>query len=73
MPPVRSGALSRYAGVTDVHLVPLDTGGVDGALAAGRTLLEAAPSSPTRLALAELAATLVGSPVAARKRRLRRR
>ncbi len=67
------GALSRYAGVTDVHLVPLDTGGVDGALAAGRTLLEAAPSSPTRLALAELAATLVGSPVVARKRRLRRR
>lgn len=66
-------ALARYGGVQDVHLVPLDTAGVDGALAAGRTLVEAAPSSPARLALVELAAGLVGAPTAARKRRLRRR
>jgi len=53
-------ALSRYAGVTDCVLVPLDVAGVDSALAAGRTLAEASPASPARAALASLAAALVG-------------
>ncbi|MCW2571425.1 MAG: hypothetical protein JWO88_1483 [Frankiales bacterium] len=65
-------ALQRYAGVEDVVLVPLDVSGVDGAVAAGRTLTEAAASSPTRLALAELAAALVGVPRQQRRRRLGR-
>jgi len=64
------GALSRYAGVTAPVLVPLDTAGVDGALATGRTLAEAAPHSPVRQALAELAAELAGRQPA-RRRRLR--
>ncbi|MCU1673764.1 MAG: hypothetical protein JWN77_1877 [Frankiales bacterium] len=64
------GALSRYAGVEDIAFVPLDVPGVDGAVATGRTLVEAAASSPARLALADLAAGLVGMPRAPRKRRL---
>lgn len=67
-------ALARYAGVDEPVLVPLDVAGVDAALAAGRMLIEAAPGSPTRLALARLAAGLVGVPRRAtpRRRLLRR-
>ena len=63
-------ALSRYAGVTEVLFVPLDVVGVDAALAAGRTLGEAVPSSPARLALATLAASLLGLPQQASRRRV---
>ena len=65
-------ALQRYAGVGEVSFVPLDTGGVDAAVASGRTLHEAAARSPTRLALAGLAAGLVGAPKPQRRRRGRR-
>src|SRR4051812_1141710 len=53
-------ALERYAGVEDVTFVPLDIAGVDASLAGGRTLAEAVPTSPTRLALADLAASVAG-------------
>ncbi len=66
-------ALSRYAGVEDVVFVPHDVGGVDAAVAAGRTLAEAAAGSPARQALQGLAASLVGAAAPARKRRLLRR
>ncbi len=62
-------ALERYAGVSDLQVVPLDVDGVDRALAAGRMLVEASPSSPARLALAALAAGLVGAPAPTRARR----
>jgi Flp pilus assembly CpaE family ATPase len=62
-------ALSRYAGVDDVRFVPLDVVGVDGALATGRTLAEAAPASPARQALAGMAAGLLGVPRQGRPRR----
>jgi MinD-like ATPase involved in chromosome partitioning or flagellar assembly len=64
------GALQRYAGVDDLVLVPLDMGAVDGAVATGRTLTEAAASSPIRHALADLAAGLVGAQKQVRRRRL---
>ncbi|QJW36147.1 AAA family ATPase [Cellulosimicrobium protaetiae] len=48
-------ALARYAGVEDLHVVPED-GAVDLALREGRTLVEVAPTSPARRALARLAA-----------------
>ncbi|MGI8537642.1 MAG: AAA family ATPase [Mycobacteriales bacterium] len=69
------GALARYAGVGEVVFVPLDVAGVDGALAAGRTLAEAAPTSPARLAVAALAAGLLGvsRQSKARRRALSRR
>jgi Flp pilus assembly CpaE family ATPase len=55
-------ALSRYAGVTDVLVVPADVDGLDRALCAGRTLAEAAPGSPARAAVAAHAAALLGLP-----------
>jgi Flp pilus assembly CpaE family ATPase len=66
-------ALARYAGVEDVTLVPQDVAGVDAAVAAGRTLAEAAPGSPARQAIRALASDLVGVQVPARKRRSLRR
>jgi len=62
-------ALERYAGVTDLVLVPLDVDGVDAALATGRMLHEAAPGSPARAALAALAAALAGVAPQVRSRR----
>lgn len=69
------GALARYAGVTDVVFVPADVAGLDTALAGGRTLAEAAPASPARLALAGVAAELLGvtRPAKAGRRILSRR
>lgn len=63
------GALARYAGVGEVVFIPLDIAGIDGALAAGRTLVEAAPSSPARLAVAALAAGMLGVSRQSRSRR----
>ena len=51
-------ALARYAGVDDPVLVPSDGPVLDAAVLQGRTLPEAAPSSPVRLAHARLAARL---------------
>ena len=66
------GALARYAGVDELHVVPHDVSGVDGAVAAGRTLAEAAGTSPARQALRALAAALVGAEVRPRRRFSRR-
>lgn len=73
-------ALARYAGVEDPVLVPDDPAACDAALLTGRSLTEAAPSSPARLALRALAATLVdpdtsaaaGASGSRRRRSLRR-
>lgn len=69
------GALARYAGVSEVIFVPHDVEGLDRALIAGRTLAEAAPTSPARLAVQALAAALLGlpAPAPARRRVLSRR
>jgi Flp pilus assembly CpaE family ATPase len=66
-------ALSRYAGVEDPWFVPLDTAAVDGAVAVGRTLTEAAPGSPARQAILALARSLVGVSAPAGRRRFPRR
>jgi len=65
-------ALNRYAGVDDVLVVPADVEALDRALAAGRTLVEAAPSSPARAALAAHAAALLGVSRQAKARGRRR-
>lgn len=62
-------ALRRFAGVEDVTFLPEDRGALDRALAAGRSLAEAAPGSPLRLALAGLAADLTGAARRPRRRR----
>jgi MinD-like ATPase involved in chromosome partitioning or flagellar assembly len=66
-------ALAKYAGVTGAHLLPDDGPTLDAALLEARLLCEAAPSSPLRRALAEVAGRLLaldgaaaegGAPVA---------
>lgn len=49
-------ALHRYAGVTDVVIVPEDRAAYDGAVLRAATLREHAPTSPARRALQALAA-----------------
>jgi MinD-like ATPase involved in chromosome partitioning or flagellar assembly len=66
-------ALDRYAGITDVHVVPDDGAGMDSAIAAGRTLAEAAPKSAARIAIRDLARSVAGEPGRKRGRRRGRR
>lgn len=67
--------LSRFGGIDEVHLVPEDRDALDAALLHGATLNEVRPSSPARLALAELADAVAGRVPAGSGRtgRLRRR
>ena len=62
-------ALERYAGITDVLMVPDDPAAIDAALASGRTLAEASPGSPVRAAIRTLAAQVAGVPEPVRRRR----
>lgn len=64
--------LQRFAGVEGATMIPDDPQSADGAMLVGRTLLEHAPSSPARQAIARLAADLVGQPALVRRRRLTR-
>jgi MinD-like ATPase involved in chromosome partitioning or flagellar assembly len=66
-------ALARHAGVQRALLIPYDRGGLDEAIASGRTLAEAAPDSPVRKALSPLAIELADLPLAGRRRRTSRR
>jgi Flp pilus assembly CpaE family ATPase len=68
-------ALRRYAGVTDVLLVPYDREALDAAVLQGRLLGEVAPGSAARRALGALAVEVAGRPAPAGRRSapLRRR
>ena len=68
-----AAALSRFAGTDVAAFLPADRSAVDAALAAGRTLAEAAPRSALRVALRELAASLTGVGVSGSRRRWRGR
>lgn len=61
-------ALARFAAVMDAHMVPLDIAAFDAAVAAGRTLPEVAKTSPARLAIRDLAASLANVPTPKRRR-----
>ena len=63
-----SNALERFAGVHCRWFVPYDLKAFDAAVAAGRTLAEAAPKSSARVALKELALSLVDAPAPLKKR-----
>lgn len=65
-------ALERYAGVSDITFVPADRDALDAAVLQGRPLVEVAPTSPARLALAGFAAELAGLPSPRRRRLLHR-
>jgi Flp pilus assembly CpaE family ATPase len=68
-----AAALERYAGVRDLRFVPHDPEPLDDALRQGRLLSEVAPDSDVRMALRDLALSLCGRSVPARRRRLLRR
>lgn len=65
-----SEALERYAGVADITFIPYDRQALDRAMLQGRSLGEVAADSPARVAVATLAAALVGRPAPARRRTL---
>ena len=65
-------SLLRFAGLTSVRFVPDDPGALDGALLAGRSLVEHAPDSPVHDAVADLATALLPWTVPAGERRDRR-
>jgi MinD-like ATPase involved in chromosome partitioning or flagellar assembly len=64
-------ALVRFTGRVPAGLLPFDQQATDAALAAGKTLAEARPSSPLRRAIVEVAASIAGvqAPVPRRHRR----
>jgi Flp pilus assembly CpaE family ATPase len=66
-------ALKRYAGVEALHVIPMDTAGIDAAVLAGKTLVEGATGSPARKAIRALATTMVGAPQQRSGRHRRRR
>lgn len=53
-------ALERFAGVTDVVVIPDDRAGLDRAMLAGRTLAEEVPGSPARVGIQQVAHRLCG-------------
>ena len=66
-------ALERYAGVRDPAYVPEDREALDAALLQARALHEVDADSKARVALAGIAAGLVGRPAPGRRRGLLRR
>lgn len=69
-----SDALARFAGVSEIVFIPEEQVTLDAALLAGRTLHEAAPTSPVRHAVHEVAAVVAGlAPLRVRRSRPARR
>ncbi|MDQ1738560.1 MAG: hypothetical protein QOE53_212, partial [Pseudonocardiales bacterium] len=62
-------ALQRFVGQSSVALLPYDQPSLDGAALAGQALAEAAPASPLRSAVTELAVAICGVPSPRRGRR----
>ncbi len=68
-----SAALDRFAGRSPAALLPLDQDAVDAAIALGRSLADARPSSRLRQGIAELARAVAGVEDRPRRRHGRRR
>jgi Flp pilus assembly CpaE family ATPase len=64
--------LQRFAGCEPIASLPYDREALDAAIAAGRLLSEAKPSSPLRQSLVGLARTLTGIESRSERRRRRR-
>jgi MinD-like ATPase involved in chromosome partitioning or flagellar assembly len=65
-----AASLQRFAGLDAVRFVPDDPAAVDAAVLAGRSLVEQAPESPVRAAIADLASAV--APWTAQPARRRR-
>lgn len=64
-----AAALQRWAGLDATAYLPAAPAVLDTAMRTGATVAEAAPASPLRAELAELARVLTGAPAPARRRR----
>jgi MinD-like ATPase involved in chromosome partitioning or flagellar assembly len=62
-------ALGRFAGLADLVFLPFDPATLDGAVFAGATLVEFAPQSDLRGAMASLADAYAAAPVTSRRGR----
>jgi Flp pilus assembly CpaE family ATPase len=67
-----AAALQRWAGIEATAYLPAAPAVLDTAMRTGATLAEAAPASPLRQAVAELARGLTGAPEPRPRRRLAR-
>ena len=67
-----AAALRRWSGMDATAYLPAAPAVLDTAMRTGATLAEAAPASPLRQAMAELARVLTGAPEPVRRRRLAR-
>jgi MinD-like ATPase involved in chromosome partitioning or flagellar assembly len=63
--------LSRFGGITSAAMIPFDSAGMDAAILSGRTLADAAPRSPARVAIRDLVASKFLPTQAAEKSRRR--
>ncbi|MEW1953965.1 hypothetical protein [Terrabacter sp. NPDC080008] len=66
-------SLQRFAGLGSVRFVPDDPATLDGALLAGRSVVEHAPDSPVRRAVADLATGLLPWTASGERRQRRER
>jgi MinD-like ATPase involved in chromosome partitioning or flagellar assembly len=67
-----AASLERFAGLSAVHFIPDDPAAADGSLLAGRSVVEHAPDSALRRAIADLASTVAPSTARRAVRRARR-
>ena len=59
--------LSRFGGIESAAMIPHDAAGLDSAILSGRTLADAAPRSPVRVAIRDLVRTRILPPDAGKR------
>jgi MinD-like ATPase involved in chromosome partitioning or flagellar assembly len=60
--------LSRFGGIDSAAMIPYDAQGLDAAILSGRTLADAAPKSPARVAIRDLVTSRILPPATATTR-----
>jgi Flp pilus assembly CpaE family ATPase len=63
--------LSRFGGIESAAMIPFDAAALDAAILSGRTLADAAPRSPVRVAIRDLVASRLLPPTGRKARSLR--
>jgi MinD-like ATPase involved in chromosome partitioning or flagellar assembly len=63
--------LSRFGGIDSAAMIPFDAAALDAAILSGRTLADAAPRSPVRVAIRDLVASRLLPPTGRKARALR--
>jgi MinD-like ATPase involved in chromosome partitioning or flagellar assembly len=66
-----SQTLSRFGGIESAAMIPFDSAALDAAILSGRTLADAAPRSPVRVAIRDLVRSRLLPPAGRKTRALR--